>query len=118
MEVKPVQPIHMKATVQFLFAGNVLIFTSTHFFCLGFVLDFSRSDKVFPLFFSQAETKFLGKPYFSETSLLLIPSSKSFIALHFSSTVLFFRCLFGTIIEKIPIDKTSNQSGNVLLKSK
>ena len=75
------------------------------FFCLGFVLDFSRSGKVFSLFFSHVETVFFGTTYFLETSYLLMLFSKSFNALNFSSTVLIFRCLFHAIIEKFQFDK-------------
>ena len=37
-------------------------------------------------------------------------------ALHFSSTVLVFRCLFDPIVEKCQLNKTSNQTYNVMSK--
>lgn len=79
------------------------------FFRLWLVLDFSRSDKIFPLFFSHVDTVFLDTPYFSETSLLLVTISKCFNALHSSSIVLIFRPVFDTIIEKLQLDKTAKK---------
>ena len=70
------------------------------FFCLEFVLDFSRSGKIFSSFLRYEKTVFLGTSHFSETFLLFMLFSKSFNVLHFSSAVLIFRYLFDAIIEK------------------
>ena len=99
--------------------GNIALPTSSYlpvriFFRLGFVFDLSRSGKIFSLFPSYVETVFLCTPYFWKTSLLLMWFFKSFNVLHFSLTVLIYRCLYDDIIEKIQLDKTLNQTDNVL----